>query len=135
MAKSRVLEITKEILQNYVSAKRLNGETVKINEVIGEIEFEIKNKPRKKLVPRPDVFQNPKGYVMVRLPADHEFSQMANGGFVAEHRLKMALLLKRSLTKQEVVHHINGIKNDNREENLQLLEPNRHNLITLLERG
>lgn len=44
----------------------------------------------------------------------------ADGSLVLQHRLVMELILGRPLDPRENVHHINGIRHDNRPENLEL---------------
>ena len=58
------------------------------------------------------------GYVMVRVPEHPRASR--NGGYVFEHILVMEEVLGRYLGDGETVHHLNGVKDDNRRENLEL---------------
>lgn len=64
------------------------------------------------------VSKNQEGYILVR---DNSFPEMlGRSGYVLKHRVEMAKYLNRPLTKDESVHHIDGDKNNNNIENLQL---------------
>ena len=67
------------------------------------------------------------GYIWLRAPI-HPFATK-KGFYVLEHRLIMEKVIKRFLSPNEVVHHINHDVSDNRLENLALLDKIEHNRL------
>jgi len=71
------------------------------------------------------------GYVYVFRPNHPNARQVSpDFGYVSEHVVIMANHIKRPIIQGEVIHHINGVKDDNRIENLLLCgNSSKHNKI------
>ena len=72
--------------------------------------------PKKGIVPVGSKSQKGDGYINIKV----SMTGTRKERWREEHRFVMELELGRPLTKNEIVHHKNGIRNDNRIENLEL---------------
>ena len=66
------------------------------------------------------------GYVYVYKP---NHPNAIHGRYVLEHRLVIEKHIGRHLNKEDIVHHINKIKNDNRLDNLVIVSKKDHQRI------
>ena len=88
-----------------------------------EIKF---RKPRTKNAYKGMIFIS--GYFYIYLP-EHP-NAMHGKRYVGLHRLVMEWKLKRFLTSEEIVHHIDGNPLNNNPYNLQVLSAKEHNKLT-----
>lgn len=70
---------------------------------------------------------NPKGYVVCHVSFPHPLADKQ--GRILEHRLVVDIFSEKPLEKDEVVHHINGDKTDNRLENLMVMSKAEHDKL------
>ena len=63
------------------------------------------------------------GYIWLYKP---EHPNCTKNRYIQEHRFVMEEKIGRYLTSNEQIHHINGIKDDNRIENLELMTKRVH---------
>lgn len=67
-----------------------------------------------------------KGYVWIYKP-DHKYSKTRKG-WIFEHRAVVEDFIKRSLKREECIHHINMHKRDNKIENLMLFKSHKDHM-------
>jgi len=64
------------------------------------------------------------GYIYIRAPRNHPFKTF--NGYIFEHRFIMENYIGHYLNPSDKIHHINGIKDDNRIENLIVISQSEH---------
>ena len=71
---------------------------------------------------------NDGGYNVLLIKPEDPFYCMRKGktNYILEHRYIMAQHFGRPLSKEEIVHHLNGIRNDNRIVNLAIVNCHTH---------
>lgn len=66
------------------------------------------------------------GYVLIKMPGHHLADVR---GYVYEHRLVAEQKVGRRLQPGEIPHHVNGVKTDNRPENIEVVPSRAHHHV------
>ena len=74
------------------------------------------------------------GYVHICIQRTNLFYGMSHQGDILEHRYVMAQYLNRLLLPEEIVHHIDSVKDHNIVDNLQLVNSITHDTNALIRR-
>lgn len=67
------------------------------------------------------------GYVLIRVGVGHHLADVR--GYAYEHRVVAETKIGRRLRPGEQVHHINGLKSDNRPENIEVVASRSHHAV------
>mgnify|MGYP001561650795 CR=1 FL=1 len=112
----KLTEEHKRKIGDFFRGKRLSNEHIK--KISGERSHRWKGGRRKEL-----------GYVLIYKP-EHPFAVKK---YVQEHRLIVEEARKITLNPWMIVHHINGIKDDNRLENLRVMTRSEHTSLHFIK--
>lgn len=70
-----------------------------------------------------------------RVRVDGYVDVLTPGGYKLEHRVVMSEAIGREVLRDEAVHHLNGVRSDNRIENLKIMSLAEHAALHSLKRS